>query len=157
MTTNYTNESIFSDPWLIQFLQDGTQEPQDSVNNVAMQAGRLTLNEQNAPAQPKESCSWSEHEKLTGEILNQAAKRAAGETFKNICVYHPTQNHKPSQDGRNLRPDYVIAWSCNGVRKNTAVVDAKDYHGNVPRREYDKIRDDMRETKVSCSLLYFLL
>jgi hypothetical protein len=157
MSTEDNNESILSDPWWIEFLQDDNQVPYDLMNNVTAQAARLAINEQSVSAEPKSSCSWSKHEKLTGEILNEAAQRAAAETFKNICVYHPTQSHKPSQDTPGIRPDYIIAWSYNGVRKNTAVVDAKDHHGQVPREEYVKICRDMRETKVIYSLLCLLL
>ncbi|CAF2957544.1 unnamed protein product [Rotaria sp. Silwood2] len=153
MFTDGSNEPILSDPWLIQFLQDDSQGLHDLVNNVTEQAASLALNEQNVSAEPKNSYSWPEHERLTGEILNKAANRVAAETFKNICVYHPTQNHRPSQDGSTIRPDFIIAWSYNGVRKNTAVVDAKDYHGQVPRTEYDKIRRDMGETKATRGIL----
>ncbi len=157
MATDNNYELVLSDPWRIEFLLDDSQLPYDLMNNVTAQTAQLSLNEQSALAQPKSSVSWSDHEKLTSKILNEAAQRAAAETFKNICVYHPTQNHKPLQDtpGDGIRPDYIIAWSCNGVRKNTAVIDAKDHHGQVPRKEYDKICDDMRETKVVFSFLRY--
>ncbi|CAF3888578.1 unnamed protein product [Rotaria sp. Silwood1] len=153
MTTDSNIESFFSEPWLIGFVQDDSQEPYDLVNNVTKQMATTELNEQNVSAKPKDFCSWSEHERLTGEILNQAAKRVAAETFKTICIYHPTQNHTPSQDGPNIRPDYIIAWSYNGVRKNTAIVDAKDHQGNIPRKEYDKVLRDMRATKATRGIL----
>jgi hypothetical protein len=157
MFTDSNIESIVSDPWRIEFFQDDSQVPQDLMNNVTAEAARLAINEQNELVESKSSCSWSEHERLTGEILNQAAQRASAETYKNICVYHPTQNHRPSPDAPNIRPDYIIAWSYNGVRRNTAVVDAKDHHGQVPRTEYDKICRDMCETKVICFLVCLLL
>ncbi|CAF0901740.1 unnamed protein product [Adineta steineri] len=153
MSTNANDELILSEPWLIQFDADGNQELNSAINNVTQQTAQLAINQSNRSTQPNNSCSWSEHERLTGEIINQAAKRASAETYKNICVYHPTQNHKPSQDGSNIRPDFVIAWSCDGVRKNTTVVDAKDYHGQVPRREYDKICRDMSQTKATRGIL----
>jgi hypothetical protein len=150
MATDINYELVLSDPWGIEFSPNDSQVPYDLMDNVTAQAAQLALSEQSTLAQPKSSVSWSDHEKLTGEILNEAAQRAAAETFKNICVYHPTQSHKPSQNtpGDGIRPDYIIAWSCNGVRKNTAVIDAKDHHGQVPRKDYEKICRDMRETKV---------
>ncbi|UJR19713.1 hypothetical protein I4U23_022847 [Adineta vaga] len=153
MSTDNDNELILSDPWGIYFMQDDTQGSNYSINNFTQQTAGLTLNEQNAAVSLKNSCSWYEHEKLTGEILNQAAQRVAAETYKNICVYHPKQNHQPSQNGSNIRPDFMIAWSCDGVRRNTAVVDAKDYHRSVPKREYEKICRDMCETKATRGIL----
>jgi hypothetical protein len=151
MSTDSDDEIILSDPWGIYFLQDGSELLHDSINNVTEQAAGLTLNEQNVSAQPKSA--WGQHEKLTGEILNEAAQRTSAETYTNICVYHPTQNHKPSQDKSAIRPDYILVWSCNGVRRNTVVIDAKDYHSKLPRGEYTKICDNMRDTKVMGCLI----
>ena len=155
MSSNANNELDLSYPWLIEFHTDDNQEANDAVDNVVQQVERMKIIEPHENAHPEVSKSWMEHEKLTGEIINQAAKRAAAETFKNVCVYHPTQNHKSSRDGSNIRPDFVLAWSCDGARKNTAIVDAKDHHGHVPRSEYDKICRDMKETHVSNVILLF--
>ena len=153
MSNNSDETAVFYGPWEIDFLQDDNRTLNDPVNSLTVQAGGLTIEEKPALSQSKNPCQWSEHERLTGEILNTAAQRAAAETFKNICVYHPTQSHKPSENtsGTGIRSDYIIAWSYNGVRKNTMVVDAKDYHTSIPRREYEKICHDMCETKVRFS------
>ncbi|CAF1395999.1 unnamed protein product [Adineta ricciae] len=153
MSLNANDELDLSHPWLIELHPDDNQEANNAVGNVVQQVERMKIIESHESAHLGVSKSWMEHEKVTGEIINQAAKRAAAETFENICVYHPTQNHKSSRNGSDIRPDFVIAWSCDGARENTAIVDAKDHHGHVPRSEYDKIRRDMKETQATRGIL----
>lgn len=143
MTTDFSDELVLSSPWLIHSELDI-----DPMHQLAEQTAGLKLNGQNASALGKDTCPWAAHEKDAADILNQAAHRVCAETFRNISVYHPTQNHQPSSDGPNIRPDFVIAWSADGVRKKAIVADAKDYHSRLPRREYNKILRDMGLTKV---------
>ena len=149
MTADYGDELVLSSPWLIHSELD-----MDPMHQLTEQTAGLQLNAPNASALGRDPYRWPAFEKDIGDILNQAAHRVCAETFRNISVYHPTQDHQPSSDGAKIRPDYVIAWSADGVRKNTTVADAKDYHGLVPRREYEKIRRDMGLTKVRCLFIF---
>jgi hypothetical protein len=153
MSAESDTNSILSEPWQIQFLEDDNQAVDDWVVRVSEQAGQLSLNEQNTSTEPKQTRSCYLHEQTTHNALNEAAKRVSAETFKNVCVSHPTQNHTATQGGPNNRPDFTIAWSYDGVRGKTAVVDAKDYHSSFPREKYNKILEYMHETKV----IYFVM
>jgi hypothetical protein len=82
MSTDTSDEFILSDPWGIEFWQDDNQVLNDPMNNMTVQAASLSINEQNVAAQPKSPVSWVKHERLTGDILNEAAHRVAAETFK---------------------------------------------------------------------------
>ena len=152
MAAEDVGDDVLSDPWTIDLDEIDDQ----STVGLAAQTERLNLGESNAAAAATVQRSWLAHERLTSEILDEAAGRVSAEMFRNVSVSHPTRNHTPSHDGPSIRPDFIIAWSHNGARKNTAIVDAKDHYGNVPSRDYDKILRDMSQTKV-CFLIPLLL
>ena len=146
MAAQDNSDFTLSQPWMI-FLNETDDQ---GVSDLAEQTAQLNLGHSNGGevAAAKFPPSWSVHERVTSDILHEAANRVSAELFRNVSVSHPTQNHTPSQGGPSIRPDFIIAWSVDGVRRSTAIVDAKDHHGHVPKREYDKILRDMSESKV---------
>lgn len=142
------------------------QHYQEYLTNQQESSGTVSSEDQGSQTRNGESQPSSEatqdhptprqFEKICHDIADPACQRLAAETRQNVKLIEPrtvhTYRYKDPKTGemvqKGIKPDMVIAFSHDGVRGKSVVVDAKSHKGAIQMSDYDKLERDRKITKV---------